>query len=161
MNFNIINCINRIINCINSIMSQLIQWLYLVDVNNWENYDEDEYDDDEDNLFDVGNECIQRMANAIGGTPLANLIEQSKILAKDQDWRKRYAFVQLNNNIIDGGKFFLNKKMNEIFNCVTSLKSDPSPIVRYSVIVYANFVFTQVKKCRKLIDPVLNHMIIN
>ncbi|GLJ16157.1 hypothetical protein SUGI_0269600 [Cryptomeria japonica] len=85
--------------------------------------------------YEVGLECLDRLANSLGGNtivPVASELLPSYI--SDNDWRKRHAALITLAQIAEGCDKAMSKNLEPIVNMVLNSFRDPHPRVRWASI---------------------------
>ena len=87
----------------------------------------------EGELYDVGQDCLDRLAIAIGGKTIMPLAGQVlPVLLKDEDWRKRHAVLITLAQIAEGCQKVLLTQISSAVDCCCMGVQDAHPRVRWA-----------------------------
>ena len=87
----------------------------------------------EGELYDVGQDCLDRLAIAIGGNTIMPLAGQLlPVLLKDEDWRKRHAVLITLAQIAEGCQKVLLTQISSAIDCCVQGVQDAHPRVRWA-----------------------------
>ncbi|KAH9315236.1 hypothetical protein KI387_023863 [Taxus chinensis] len=85
--------------------------------------------------YEVGQECLDRLANSLGGNtilPVASELLPSYI--SDKDWRKKHAALITLAQIAEGCDKVMTKNLEPVVNMIMNSFRDPHPRVRWASI---------------------------
>jgi len=87
----------------------------------------------EGELYDVGQDCLDRLSIAIGGNTIMPLAGQLlPVLLKDEDWRKRHAVLITLAQIAEGCQKVLLTQISSAVDCCVQGVQDAHPRVRWA-----------------------------
>eukprot|EP00249_Psilotum_nudum_P013400 c24308_g1_i1 orf=266-3634(-) len=101
----------------------------------WHAAESEDEDAGESSNYEVGQECLDRLANSLGGNtilPVASELLPPYI--SDPDWRKRHAALITLAQIAEGCSKVMAKSLEPIVNMVLNSFQDPHPRVRWAAI---------------------------
>jgi len=106
---------------------------FMMDLEEEWDQEEDEEDEDEVTNHDVGDECIDRLALALGGkTIIPVLFAHVGNLLKHQDWRQRHTALMAISNVGEGCEKFLTPHLGDVLNMIAPHFRDPHHRVRWA-----------------------------
>lgn len=95
--------------------------------------DEAQEDAGQGELFDVGQECLDRLALSMGGKTILPAASQVlPVYAQDQDWKKRHAGLIVLAQIAEGCQKEMLLQLGPIIDLCLSGARDPHPRVRWA-----------------------------
>ena len=87
----------------------------------------------EGDMYDVGQDCLDRLSIAIGGKTIMPLAGQVlPVLLKDEDWRKRHAVLITLAQIAEGCQKVLLNQISSAVDCCVQGIQDAHPRVRWA-----------------------------
>jgi hypothetical protein len=110
---------------------------FLLDIEDdpaWHRADTDAHACDGDGeLFEFGQECLDRLALALGGAAVAPLAAAAlPALAADPDWRRRHAALVMLAQIAEGCAKVMSGQLDALVSATLAGLADPHPKVRWA-----------------------------
>ncbi|KAH7296218.1 hypothetical protein KP509_26G014000 [Ceratopteris richardii] len=101
----------------------------------WHSAEPEDENAGESNNYEVGQECLDRLANSLGGKAVLPVVsELLPLYISDQDWRKRYAALICLAQIAEGCSKVMVKNLSPVVNMVLNCFRDTHARVKWAAI---------------------------